>query len=67
MSNDIPQLIDTSKWDKYDSPFISDSVFVHEPTGIRDYSIANVNEKLKRHYQKIIDSQIRFTHVMKFK
>lgn len=37
----------------------------HEPTGIIGYSIEDVNEKLKLHYQKIIDEHLQFTHVMK--
>lgn len=42
-------------------------VVVHEPTGITGYSVEDVNEKLKRHYQKIIDSHLQFTHVIRLK
>lgn len=45
----------------------SGCVVVHEPTGIMGASVEEVNWKLNKHYQKIIDSQIQFTHVMKFK
>lgn len=49
--------------------YLSDfgSVVVHQPTGICGYSIPDVNEKLKRHYQKIIDQHLQFVHVKRIK
>lgn len=33
---------------------------IHEPTGIVGYSIEDVKDKLKKHYQKILDRELKF-------
>lgn len=48
-----------------DCTFVSGCVVVHEPTGIMGASVEEVNWKLNKYYQKIIDKHLQFTHVMK--
>lgn len=57
----IPQL--------FEKIFASEPIgnhFVHQLTGICGYSAEDCKEKVNKHYQKIIDKHLQFTHVLKF-